>query len=477
MATPATLSELTTDAGPVSPGFTPARHAYALRVPYARASLSVSASTAAPGATLDIAGQRAAAPTATACVPLAVGRNALEIGVVGEPGAPRYRLTVVRDQPTPDWVQATAGAPFAARDSAGEMVWQDRMWLCGGYTPELVSDVWSSTDGQDWRAEAPLPAPAGINIPLTWVFDGRMWVSSNDGSLYASADGRGWQCVCTQTPWQGRYAPGAAVFCDRMWAVGGLGQGRLWNDVWWSVDGRHWTCQTPAAPWSPRQVFSMLVVHRERLWLLGGGITQYHPFRAYRDVWSTADGEHWEQETEQAPWPARIWSSAVSWRDRLWVFSGFRSEPQWTNLDDVWYSVNGRDWQALSTPSRWSPRHEVSPYVHAGRLWVVAGNAWPLQRDAWYLDLPGLCFLSQPPVEEFSGAYYAYRAHADFGAADGPVRYRLIEAPPWLTVDAARGWVRGLAGDPGAFPVVLEAIDSRGATARQQWVVQVLPVG
>jgi hypothetical protein len=251
----------------------------------------------------------------------------------------------------------------------------------------------------------------------------------------------------------------------------------MWNDLWSSTDGRSWTMECEAAPWSARQLFANVVVHDGQLWVLGGGITSYHPFRAYSDVWRSPDGQSWTRVTEAAPWPARIWSSAVSYRGRLWLFSGFRSEPDWTNLDDVWYSADGQTWHCLATAHVWSARHEVSPYVHQDRLWVVAGNAWPLQDDAWSLEIPGLCFLTQPLVEEFSGARFLYRARADFNASREPVRYRLVDGPAWLSVDENTGVVSGTPPAPGEYPVSLLAYDLAGETARQEWVLHVLPVG
>ena len=35
-----------------------------------------------------------------------------------------------------------------------------------------------------------------------------------------------------------------------------------------------------------------------------------------------------------------------------------------------------------------SPRHEVTPYVFQGSLWVVGGNMWPLMNDVWRLSQP-----------------------------------------------------------------------------------------
>ena len=478
MAAATGLVGLSADVGTLSPGFSPGRRAYALNVPHHVASLRWSALPADPAARVQVSGAAAAAGQPSAPVELAVGRNRVVVTVTDTGGATAYEVVVVRRHPTPDWLPVDTVAPFAARDSAGELVFRDRMWLFGGYTPGLVNDVWSTADGRSWQPEAPIPTTAGINIPLAWAYDDRMWVASNDGQLFRSADGAQWSLVCANPPWAGRYAAGAAVFRGRMWALGGMGQGRLWCDLWSSTDGQTWTCESASAPWSGRQLFSMVVVHDDQLWVLVGGIPTYHPFRAYTDIWCSPDGQRWTEVTEAAPWPARIWSSATVYRERLWVFSGFRSEPTWNNFDDVWYSADGQCWHRLVTDRVWSARHEVSPYVHRDRLWVVGGNAWPLQRDSWYLDLSaGLSFLTQPVIEEFSGARYGYQARADFGVPRSRVGYRLLAAPDWLAVNTDTGAVSGTAGSPGDYPVTLEAFDEVGGATRQDWVLHVLAVG
>ncbi|MEW6750650.1 MAG: cadherin-like beta sandwich domain-containing protein [Candidatus Latescibacterota bacterium] len=523
----ATLQALTTDAGPVSPGFSPGRRSYALRVPHRVGTLRVTAqgrdarallrleapgttveaallsSTGVPGApvatygppsTADPALVRPAEPGLTAegvaagrplaggvpCepIPLDPGRNLLRIGVTAADGTTqeRYELKVIRGHPAPDWVQVTPAAPWRPRDSAGELVFAGRMWLFGGYLPELVSDVWSSADGATWTPHAPIPARAGINIPVNWVHEGRMWVASNDGQLFSSADGTEWTLENEDPPWKGRYAAGGVSFAGRMWVLGGKGPRGLHADVWSSADGREWNLELASAPWSPRQVFSMLAVHDGQLWVVGGGISVYHPFRAYTDVWRSPDGRAWTQVVEEAPWPARIWSTAVSYGGRLWVLGGFRAEPTWNNFADVWYSADGAAWHRLETETCWSPRHELSAYVFDDALWVAGGNAWPLQQDVWRLQIPGLCFLTQPVVEEFATARYTYRARADFSASGLPVRYRLVEGPGWLSLDADTGLLSGVPQSVGDVPLTLEARDEAGESARQSWVLHVIPV-
>jgi hypothetical protein len=386
-------------------------------------------------------------------------------------------VKVIRDYPTPSWVKVRDECPWTPRDSAGELVFKDRMWLLGGYIPELINDVWSSADGSNWTKAGSVPCESGINIPVNLVYGGRMWVVCNDGHLYSSEEGSHWDLVTDQAPWRGRYAAGGVVFAGKMWVMGGLKGDHLFNDIWSSADGVHWELENEHAPWSRRQLFSMVAVFDDRIWVMGGGITIYHPFRAYNDVWNSPDGRNWHKVTDRAPWPARIWSSSVVYRNRLWVLGGFRSEPVWTNLDDAWYSADGARWQKLESEARWSARHEISAYVFDGKLWVVAGNSWPLKNDVWSLEIPGLVFLSQPVIEEFVTAQYSYQAHADFNESRKPIRYRLLAHPPWLSIDRDTGLICGTPETVGDVTVTVEAYDEAGETARQTYTLHVVPLG
>src|SRR5579871_4280549 len=66
--------------------------------------------------------------------------------------APVYRWTKVTDQ-----------AAYAPRDGAGALVFQNKMWLIGGWNPGdkkffpriCNNEVWSSTNGADWTLEKP----------------------------------------------------------------------------------------------------------------------------------------------------------------------------------------------------------------------------------------------------------------------------------------------------------------------------------
>ncbi len=449
---------------------------YLVRVKNRETSVSVTAWTADPESRLAIAGRTARSGEPSGPILVEVGLNVVPLEIISADGSRRtpYTLRIVRSHPLPNWVRETGGAPWTPRDSAGELVFKNRMWLLGGYLPKVVGDVWSSGDGRAWERAGEVPDASGVNIPVNFVHAGRMWVASNDGRLYATRDGKAWELVNADPPWKGRYAAGGAVFRGRMWVAGGLGGGKLFNDVWSSADGLEWRLETSAAPWAPRQLFSLFVVFRDRLWIVGGGVTSYHPFQSFRDVWSSADGKNWKRETDEAPWPGRVWTSAVVYANRLWLLGGFRAEPTWNNFDDAWYSADGASWRRLETEDAWSPRHEFSAYVFQDKLWVVAGNSWPLQNDAWSLDIPGLTFLTTPVVECYAGTEYLYRARADFNRDSAPVRFRIVDGPDWLSIDPATGALRGTPPGPGEAAVTIEAFDRDGEAARQSFRIRVI---
>lgn len=471
----ATLRALTSSSGEMVPQFSPNRTRVSVHVPHAISKIEISAATTDPQASIRINGAEKQTGQVTISVALEVGRNLFPISVTARDDKTTSTtvVKVLRDAPTPDWKQVLKTAPFPARDSAGELVFKNQMWLLGGYLPKVSSDIWSTPNGTDWRKIGELPSQNGINIPANFVFRGKMWVADNLGVLYASQDGKTWETINAAPPWAGRYAVGHAVFKNRMWVFGGLYKNKLCNDVWSSDDGVKWKLETAAAPWSPRQLFGNVVVKDGKLWVVGGGITKYEPFRAYRDVWNSEDGVHWKQVAQTAPWPARIWSSCVVYRNRIFLIGGFRAQPKWENLGDVWYSDDGENWRQLETETNWSPRHEYSPYVFDGKLWVVAGNSWPLQNDVWSLEIPGLTFLSQPVIEDYVGAEYSYHARAEFHSGNAQPNYRFIKAPPWLKVNAQTGLVQGVATAVGDYEIALEAFTANGETARQNFVLHI----
>lgn len=464
------LNKLVPAQGELVPGFSPARQSYQLKVNHAVSEISFDLGKVAEDVHITVNGLDFSPARK---YPLDVGINRLEMKLQQGGKENLYTVEVLRDHDLPNWKKVLSKGPFHIRDSGGELVFKDKMWLFGGYFPELSADVWSSKDGITWEEHPQIPTKAGLNIPVNYVYKGKMWIVSNDGELFSSADGQEWELVNAKPAWGKRYAAGGVVFKGKMWMFGGEQDKTLKNDIWSSEDGITWKKSATNAAWSPRQLFGNVVVKDNKIWIIGGGLTNYFPFKAYRDVWVSSDGIQWKEVSDEAPWPGRIWSNCVVYNNRIFLLGGFRSQPVWENRSDVWYSKDGKVWKELKTDTSWDPRHEHSSYVFKDQLWVVGGNKWPLLNDVWSLDIKGLSFLSQPVLQESQGTGYKYYAKADFNKSGLPVAYRLKEAPLWLNIKSTTGVLSGIPDKAGSYKVVLEAYDAKGEKALQSFTIEV----
>ena len=315
--------------------------------------------------------------------------------------------SAVAQEPTVDWVRVAekSADSFTPRDSCGELVFRDRLWIFGGWVDSFKDpprDVWNSADGKKWSRVTEAAAWKHSDFPMTVAFKDRMWVmggwhggrlphASASNSVWSSTDGADWKLECEAAGWSPRMAGGIVAFKDRIWVLGGIQKyyfgddNDLKNDVWSSTDGVKWEQATAAAPWSPRAYLGA-VVHNGRIYVIAGG--NYLPrYQAKNDVWSSDDGANWRLETDNAPFSPRVWFSAEVYRGHIWVLGGWSNGPS-RNWNDVWYSPDGKNWKELKTKTIWAIRHEHSAYVFQDKLWVVGGHAAPLTNDVWQLDLP-----------------------------------------------------------------------------------------
>jgi hypothetical protein len=313
-------------------------------------------------------------------------------------------VTAHAQQPAPDWVKV-ATAPWQPRDSQGELVYKDQLWIFGGWFGSFEApprDVWSSPDGKNWKLVEKNAPWIHSDLPMSLTFNDRMWIMggwhngrlpghSASNQVWWSTDGAQWQQATAAAGWSPRIAAAVVEFKGKMWLLGGTenyyfgDRKSLKNDVWHSRDGKSWTLATADAGWSPR-AYHQAAVLNERIYVFGGGnyVPEYH---AVNDVWSSADGLTWRQETAAAPWHPRLWFSSVVYRDRMWVLGGWSNNPS-RNWGDAWHSRDGKSWTQLKTETMWKERHEHSAYVLHDKLWIAGGHAQPLSSEVWSLHLP-----------------------------------------------------------------------------------------
>lgn len=304
----------------------------------------------------------------------------------------------------PDWKKVTAAAEWRARDSSGELVFRDQLWLFGGWFDSFESpprDAWSSSNGKDWKLVQQQAPWKYSDLPMTITFRDRMWFMGGwtngrlaghgaTNEVWSSTDGSQWE-LTSNAGWSPRIAAAVVEFQNRLWILGGTenyyfgDEKSLKNDVWSSADGKEWRLETAAAGWAPRSYHQAAVLNG-KIYVFGGG--NYVPaYQAFNDVWSSSDGKTWERETEHADWSPRLWFSSVVYRERMWVLGGWSNNPS-RNWDDVWSSKDGRQWQSLKSKVVWKERHEHSAYVFHDKIWVAGGHAQPLSNEVWSLELP-----------------------------------------------------------------------------------------
>lgn len=302
-----------------------------------------------------------------------------------------------------NWVQETKEAAWQARDSQGEFIYKDQMWVLGGwFTPKLPNprDVWKSSDGKNWTRVTKTAPWKHSDLPAAFVFKNKMWMmggrklpgSECSNQVWSSTDGANWDLVGT-AGWSPRLAPGFVVFKGRMWIMGGTSdfynnnETTLMNDVWSSADGKTWKLEVANAPW-PKRTHGKAIVYDGKIWIMGGGARAPKAIPT-NDVWCSEDGINWKQVTASADWKPRLWFSTVVYRDRLWVLGGWSEADG--NYGDVWHSKDGRTWTELKSDVVWSKRHEHSAFVFKDKIWVAGGAAEPnyeLDSEVWSLDVP-----------------------------------------------------------------------------------------
>jgi hypothetical protein len=305
----------------------------------------------------------------------------------------------------PPWVRVTQKAGWTARDSQGELVFKNRLWLFGGWMNSFEApprDVWSSADGKTWTRVTEKAPWIHSDLSMSLTFKNRMWFMggwyngrlpghSASNQVWSSTDGKAWTQDTRSAGWTPRLAAALVEFKGRMWILGGtenyyFGDSKsLKNDVWSSADGKRWTRATDNAGWAPR-AYHQAAVLGDRMFVFGGG--NYVPeYKAHNDVWSTTDGTHWKRVSDKAPWHPRLWFSSVVYRGHMWVLGGWSNNPS-KNWGDAWYSRDGKTWTEYKAKTTWKERHELSAYVMRDTLWIAGGHAKPLSSEVWSLTLP-----------------------------------------------------------------------------------------
>ena len=233
------------------------------------------------------------------------------------------------------WKLINESSGFPGREGHTSLVFNDKMWVLGGYTVPSSNDVWSSTDGGNWTQ------------------------------------------VTSNASWSARWMHQSVVFDNKMWVIGGVGGG---NSSWYSIDGENWSQapDIPSARWGGK-----LLNYNGKMWLIGG----YSNDVASNDVWSSTDGITWTEVNNSCAWSPRGTFGATTFDNKMWIMGGYDNDGD--ALNDVWSSTDGGNWTQVTSNASWSARGEFETISFDKKLWVIGGEGaccQPESKDVWYSD-------------------------------------------------------------------------------------------
>jgi hypothetical protein len=246
------------------------------------------------------------------------------------------------------WKKVTSQAAFPARYNHQGVVFKNKMYLIGGYKIKnfgILADIWSSTDGKDWkkvRQESGPKLPACHQHQVV-VFENKMYLfggygDGGDGSggaryvekIWSSSDGAFWSEKSSTLIFKNHQV---VVFNNKLfWIAGQSKNNGEENSVYSSTDGATFKVVIEKAGFTARTAHQV-VVFKDKLYLIGGSTTFGSDFKKLNDVWSSTDGKNWTQETDQAPFPARWSHQVVVFKNKIYLIGGYDGTKA---LNDVW---------------------------------------------------------------------------------------------------------------------------------------------
>lgn len=261
-----------------------------------------------------------------------------------------------------------------------------------------LSEVWSSTDGENWVLAA--EDAFGFFSPMdhtSLVFNNKLWVISGAFRLvWSSVNGIDWvQETASQAEFSNRQGHASVAFDDKMWVIGGDSNGVSLNDVWYSTDGITWTEATGNAAFSPRSEHTVHTMN-DTMYLIGGTVFENFSSSFYNDVYSSNDGINWTQISTTSAFPVRSAHTAVSFDNKMWVNGGWSAiiNQETTRQDvltynDTCYSEDGISWTRLTVDDSFPGRVHHTATAFDNKIIITGGMdviSRELFNDVWTIE-------------------------------------------------------------------------------------------
>lgn len=336
----------------------------------------------------------------------------------------------------PSWDNSPARGPFAPRDSARGVIFQNHLWLSGGFaTPTNTDscfltcsffDLWSSADsvGAEWNSSASFatamaPNPRDVDPIVnngvmdvdrpTDFYDSysaiAVWnnqLTAVGSTVWRSPDGVVWTRNNQSDGTTAMPGPAPIRATENSRAVK-LGSTLFFvqpdsGEVYSTTDptAARWADLGAIPNFVPR-CGSAVFTLQGRIWIVGGGACDYSA--VFNELWSSPDGINWTLSPTNAQWSPRMWPCVGKYDETLVFIAGGYSPIDWTNTSgmprvrfganhaDVWFTRDGGTWKQLKADAgsglvddgTMEARHGSTCYVGTGAagqrtLTVVAGT-------------------------------------------------------------------------------------------------------
>lgn len=252
------------------------------------------------------------------------------------------------------------------------IAFDDQLWMTG------QKKVWSSGNGIHWTASQKTDWGERHGM-ATVFFKNKLWMLGGmktwddfRNDTWHSDDGKKWVQAVTNASWSKRRDHQVFTYKNKLWLIGGVASSGKVNelptialsDTWSSDDGIHWNLISNSAPWQGKG-YSKILVFNNKIWLVG------------TESWYSEDGKTWTKAAFKNIWPNRRSNGVLVFDNKLWVYGGIE-------LNDVWHSSNGTDWNKLNN-APWTPRTTNYSTVFKNKLWIYSGKTG--KEDSWSGDI------------------------------------------------------------------------------------------
>lgn len=331
------------------------------------------------------------------------------------------------------WTQLTKNAEWPNRYGHDALVYNQKIWVIGGYNPGAVfgdtyyEDVWSSADGIHWEEvldKAPWHGRRGHKVV---TFDdgngeamytiGGYTVNEETGyrqyanDVWKSTNGRDWINIKERTypemdatdDWFPRFNHSLVVAkqnnTNYLFIIGGATMlenhsakysMHYFNDVWRSTNAIDWERLNNNDFGIRSEAGATVNPETGRIYLQGGvhGVifeptdSVNHPVNEWQWLWYTDDGEHWFAENDTANFQqSYLWRSdhhLVFYNDAVWGLPGKTTSNEHyhftqSNHYPIWKLINDSIWSVDSKGDAFDPRHGYATVLKDGKVYVLGG--------------------------------------------------------------------------------------------------------